>query len=300
MSPGKPTQRPAKKDQSRHSAPPMVSGRWILGALAITLPAALFCTWAVFCLFFWQGSWQLLYHPTSPILRTPASAGLVYDPVTFGATENEIAQLQGWWVPADGAKYTALYLHDEMGNLGDTVDALKTIHEAGLNVLAFDYRGYGQSHFEHPTEAKWRQDTEWALMYLTSTRHMDSHSIVLIGNGLGADLAVVVAAAHPELAGVVLEKPIEAPVDLIFNDPRAKLVPARLLVSDRYDLNGAAAKIRISSLWIGSRTVSAYEKVGAPKTRSELLSAGLRGWLAGLNEIGARGKAEPKNGSAEK
>lgn len=287
MSPGKPTQRPAKKDQSRQSAPPTVSGRWILGALAITLPAALFCTWAVFCLFFWQGSWQLLYHPTSPIARTPASVGLVYDPVSFATTEVGIAQLQGWWIPASGARYTALYLHDERGNLGDTVDALKTIHESGLNVLAFDYRGYGQSKFEHPTEAKWRQDAEWALTYLTGTRHIYGHSLVLIGSGLGADLAIEIAATHPELAGVVLEKPIEAPVDVIFKDPRAKLVPARLLVRDRYELEAAAEKLRVPSLWLTDdpRILEhAFKNVTAPKMQGRSRDAGdeLKTWIAGL------------------
>lgn len=291
MSPGKPTQRPAKKDQSRQSVPPTVSGRWILGALAITLPAALFCTWAVFCLFFWQGSWQLLYHPTSPISRTPASVGLVYDPVSFATSEDGIPQLQGWWITAAGARYTALYLHDERGNLGDTVDALKIIHETGLNILAFDYRGYGQSKFEHPTEAKWRQDTERALTSLTGTRHIDSHSIVLIGMGLGADLAVEVAARHPELAGVVLKKPIEAPVDVIFNDPRAKLVPARLLVRDRYDLDAAAEKVRIPSLWLTDdpRILDyAYKNVTAPKMQGHPGDIGdeLKSWVAALNPAG--------------
>jgi uncharacterized protein len=295
MSPGKPTRRPAKNEQSRESTPPpTVSGRWILGALATTLPAALFCTWAVFCLIFWQGSWQLLYHPTSPIARTPASVGLIYDPVSFATTEDGIAQLRGWWIPANGARYTTLYLHDQKGNLGDTVDALKTLHESGLNVLAFDYRGYGQSHFEHPTEAKWRQDTEWALTYLTGTRHIDPHSIVLIGSGLGADLALGVAGAHPELAGVVLDKPIDAPVDVVFNDPRAKLVPARLLVRDRYDLDAAAERLRVPSLWLTNdpRVTDAYTRVTALKRQghSGNVADELKMWVAGLNgnSVGTR------------
>ena len=199
--------------------------------------------------------------------------------------------MQGGWIPETGARYTVVYLHDEKGNLGDTVDALKTLHESGLNVLAFDYRGYGQSKFEHPTEAKWRQDAEWALTYLTGTRHIDSHSIVLIGSGLGADLAVEVAAAHPELAGVVLEMPIDAPVDVIFNDPRAKLVPARFLVRDRYDLDAAAEKLRIPSFWLTDdprilehayRRVTAQNAHGHPENIGDELNS----WVAGLNPAG--------------
>jgi len=286
MPPSKPKSKPAKPNPAVQTPPATVSGRWILAALGITLPAALLCTWAVFCLFFWQGSWQLLYHPTAPILRTPASAGLQFDPVSFATTEDGEAQLQGWWIPAGGARYTALYFHDEKGNLGDTVDKLTTLHEAGLSVFAFDYRGYGQSHFEHPSEARWRQDAEWAVSYLAGTRHIDPHSIVLIGNGLGADLTLEVAAAHPEFAGVVLDGPVDAPVNVLFNDPRAKLVPAKVLVRDRYDLDVAAERLRIPSLWIGSQSERAFERVNARKTRSESVSDGLRSWLAGLSGIG--------------
>jgi hypothetical protein len=62
-------------------------------------------------------------------------------------------------------------------------------------------------------------------------------------------LALEVGAAHPELAGVILESPARAPMDSVFNDARARLVPARLLVHDRYDLNAAAANVRIPVLW---------------------------------------------------
>ena len=138
-----------------------------------------------------------------------------------------------------------LYLHGQDGNLGDTVDALAQLHAAGVNVLAFDYRGYGQSQFVRPSEAHWRQDAEWAIQYLTETRHIDPGAIVLDGEGLGANLALEEAAAHPELAGVIVESPLEDPMSAIFNDARARLVPARLLVRDRYDLNAAAADVRV-------------------------------------------------------
>jgi pimeloyl-ACP methyl ester carboxylesterase len=119
-----------------------------------------------------------------------------------------------------------------------------------VNVFAFDYRGYGQSQFMRPSEAHWREDAEWALQYLESTRHIAAASIVVDGDELGADLALDIAAAHPELAGVVVRNPIPDAANAIFNDARARLVPARVLVSDRYDLNAAATALRIPSLWL--------------------------------------------------
>jgi len=239
--------------ERRQPEPPRISGRWLLSALALTLLAAVFCAWGTLCLLFWQGSWQLLYHPVAAIARTPANAGMAFDPVAFASTDTGVPRLTGWWIPAAGGsafnRYTVLFLHGQDGNLGDTVDALAQLHRAGVNVLAFDYRGYGQSQFEQPSEVRWRQDADWALRYLIETRHIDPATIVLDGVGLGANLALETAAAHPELAGVILELPLENPMTVVLHDARARFVPARLLVRDRYDLRAPAAALRVPLLW---------------------------------------------------
>jgi len=254
----------------------LVSGRWLLAAVCGTIAAAALCGWLGLCLLFWQGSWQLLYHPAATDASTPANAGLTFDPVAFAVTDTGVSRLKGWWIPAaQGAqrtRFTIIYLHGQNGNLGDTVDALAQLHAAGVNVLAFDYRGYGASQFARPSEAHWRQDADWALDYLTGTRQVDSGSIVLDGTGLGANLALEVAAKHPELAGVVVGSPIDDPAGAIFNDARARLVPARLLVRDRYDLNAAAGMLRVPLLWFERADAAtegqqpeAYKKVAALK-----------------------------------
>jgi hypothetical protein len=239
-----------------HPAQPVtVSGRWLLGAFAITIPAAALCAWAVLCLLFWQGSWQLLYHPASAVTRTPAIAGLPFESVDFAVTAGGAPQMRGWWIPREQARYTAIYLHGADGNLGDTVDTLSALYGAGMSVFAIDYRGYGLSTFKRPSEAHWRQDAESAIEYLTQTRHIPAGSLVLIGRGLGANLALEAAAAHPELAGLVLDDPLPAPADTIFADPRAKLVPAHLLARDQWDADTPAASLRIPSLWFYRTTL---------------------------------------------
>lgn len=236
------------------SGPARVSGRWLLGAMAVTIGAAVLCAWCALCLLFWQGSWQLLYHPAAAVTRTPASAGVAFDAVGFAANDAGTPRLAGWWIAAAPdagfSRLTVLYFHGQNGNLGDTVDALVRLHAAGVNVLAFDYRGYGQSQFVRPSEAHWRQDAEWALQYLTGTRHIASGAIVLDGVGLGANLALEVAAAHPELAGVIVEAPLADATGALFSDARARMVPARLLVRDRYALDAAAASVRVPVLWL--------------------------------------------------
>jgi pimeloyl-ACP methyl ester carboxylesterase len=260
MSKSKPSAKPrsSPSSQSRSAGAPLaaepasatISGRWLLSGLALTLVAALLCAWGTLCILFWQGSWQLLYHPTSAVTRTPANINLSFESIGFATNASGEPQLRGWWIPAASQpRFTAIYLHGATGNLADTLDALSPLHQAGLNIFAFDYRGYGQSHFEHPSEKRWREDAESALTYLTNTRHLPAASIILIGRDLGANLAVELATVHPNLAGVILEQPLDAPTAAIFNDARAHLVPAHLLVGDRWNTSAAAANLLIPSLW---------------------------------------------------
>lgn len=273
------TRRPASRRTPalQDSVPPTVSGKWLLSALFTVLIAALLCAWGTLCILFWQGSWQLLYHPTSAVAQTPASVNLPFESIGFGTTASGEPQLRGWWIPAASQpRFTAIYLHGETGNLSDTVSALKPLHDAGLNIFAFDYRGYGQSRFVHPSETRWREDAESALSYLSGTRHIPAASIIVVGRDLGANLALETAALHPDLAGVILEQPLESPTATIFNDPRAHLVPTRLLVSDRWDANSAASNLLIPSLWFYwtpagtaaqiSDSPQAYQNVPARKT----------------------------------
>jgi pimeloyl-ACP methyl ester carboxylesterase len=293
------------RDSHGSSPPPTVSGKWLLTAGAIAIAGALLCAWATLCILFWQGSWQLLYHPTSSVTRTPASVNLTFDSVGFATNASGEPQLRGWWIPATApARFTAAYLHGADGNLGDTVNALARLHRAGLNVFAFDYRGYGQSHFAHPSEERWREDAGSAIEYLTETRHIPANTIVLVGKGLGANLALEVAAARADLAGVVLEEPLESPTVAIFSDARAHLVPAHLLASDRWQTTDSAGNLLIPSLWFYWTTQrdaeseqdkpEAYEKVPARKMlvwltnspdKAQKFESALRSWIDQLPAI---------------
>jgi pimeloyl-ACP methyl ester carboxylesterase len=243
------------------SAYPHVSLRWLMGAAGVVLLGAVTLAWMALCLLYWQGSWQLLYHPKAAISRTPDSVGIPFQKVSFAATETGKTQLTGWWIPAGlsldpPTRFTVLYLHGADGNLSDSVDSLAALHGQGLPIFAVDYRGYGQSEAllsrGRPNEKQLRQDAEWSLTWLTVTRQIPPAHILVIGSGLGANLAAELAADHNELAGVILDQPQQTPMNPVFQDSRSRLVPAHWLVTDRYDLNGPAARLQIPSLWLMS------------------------------------------------
>jgi hypothetical protein len=134
-----------------------------------------------------------------------------------------------------------------------------------------------------PSEAQWRQDAEWALDYLTGTRQIDAGTIVLDGTGLGANLAFEVAAEHPELAGVVVDSPMDDPMGAIFKDARARLVPARLLARDRYDVDAAAGMVRVPVLWF--ERVNATGATQGPEAYQKVASHKMLVWLNPSSDV---------------
>jgi fermentation-respiration switch protein FrsA (DUF1100 family) len=119
-------------------------------------------------------------------------------------TTADQVKIHAWWVPSPGAKWAALYLHGNGGNLTHRFDHLQEIRAAGSSVLIIDYRGYGKSG-GRPTEKGLYRDAEAAYRYLVDVGH-GAGNIVLHGESLGGAVAVDLATRY-KCAGVVLEAP---------------------------------------------------------------------------------------------
>jgi uncharacterized protein len=226
---------------------PLASARWILGGVAATVGLAVVCVYITFCLLFWQGQWQLVFKPSHSITATPAALGLKYDEISFDATETGTLRLNGWFIPADrNAPYAAdtlLLLHTGSGSLSDTLPQLQALHQLGINIFAFDYRGFGKSANIHPSEASTYEDADGAWAYLTETRHLSPSTIVIDGVGLGAAIAAETARRHPQAPALILEDPSPPILDLLKFDPRTRLLPIGLLFHDRFDMTRTLAHL---------------------------------------------------------
>jgi len=241
-SPPKPAPRLAPRyDPQRGSAPPemipLVEVRWILKALAAVFLTALLCAYITMCVLFAHGQWQLVLHPSRTVVTTPASLSLPFTEVHFGVDETAIPQLTGWWIPSDTpTQNTALILHAADGNLADALPAAQHLHTQHLNVLLFDYRGYGQSLGPHPTQTLMQADATSALTYLITTRSIPATSIAVYGIGLGASLAVQLCAQNPNIPALILQSPDGDLTDRAAHDPRSKIVPFRFLFNQTFPL----------------------------------------------------------------
>jgi pimeloyl-ACP methyl ester carboxylesterase len=260
----------AWKETVRPQQQPLISGKWLLSALGVVIAAAAFCAYATFCLLFYQGSWQLIFHPSRTVTNTPS---VPYQEIQFDYTETGKPQLTGWWIPCESnARYasnTILFLHDGRGSLSDTVSQLQTLHDLGINVFAFDYRGFGKSADLHPSEASMNQDADAARAYVSETRHLPAHSIILYGNGLGASIAATTAIRHPEILAVILEDISPSAAMLFAADARTKFLPVRLLTSDRFTPDETLRTLQTPKFFLdrnhSPQTQYAFQIAGTPK-----------------------------------
>lgn len=249
----------------------VVSPRWLLSAFALTVLIAAVCGYATLCLLFYQGQWQLLFHPVRSIAARPA---VRFDDLRFDVDENGHPRLDGWYIPADsGSQYvtdTVLYLHDARGSLSDCVPVLTTLHSLGINVFAFDYRGFGVSDGAHPNERLATEDSIAAWTWLTDTRHIPPSHLVVLGEGVGAVFAARIAAQFAP-AGVILEDPSPAARQIFGTDARARILPLWLLQNQKLDPAADLAAAHVPRLFLEVHGKPIVGPMGSESTRTRSL-----------------------------
>jgi pimeloyl-ACP methyl ester carboxylesterase len=252
--------RPATKSlPPKKPAPEVVDPIWLLKALGFSVVGALICAYATLCLLFYQGAWQLVLHPSHAVDRTPEQANAAFTSIRFDAADTGQPRLTGWWIPASEssalspryAAFTVLYLHDGSGSLADTVPALARLHAIGINVFAFDYRGFGASDASsHPSFESMTQDSEAAFECLTSTRHLAGSTIIPYGTGLGAPLAAHLALTHADIPAVIIDNPDPDPPSTAVAERPSHIVPVRMLFGSQFDIATPVAALKAPKLLI--------------------------------------------------
>ncbi len=162
----------------------------------------------VFCaLFFFslrQVETAVTYHPVNyapgPEWKLPAGA----EDVWFDGKNG--AKLNGWLIrpqnqPTIG---TVMFCHGNGGNLTNVSSLAGRLAERGLEVLIFDYRGYGRSEGELSDEWGLYADGDAAYDYLTKTRGVNPERLTIYGQSLGTTVAVDVASRR-QCAALVVE-----------------------------------------------------------------------------------------------
>jgi uncharacterized protein len=140
----------------------------------------------------------LLFFPERKLLATPQTT---YEEVAIETEDG--ARLHAWWIPAaEHLVGQVLFCHGNGGNIGDRVLHAALLHRAGLDVLLFDYRGYGRSTGRASEEGTYR-DASAARAALLDRSEVDAGHVLYVGESLGGAVAIALALEAPP-AGVVL------------------------------------------------------------------------------------------------
>jgi fermentation-respiration switch protein FrsA (DUF1100 family) len=209
-----------------------------------------FVTWCGMALYLYFSQSRLLYYPELPsraLEHTPAAIGLSYETVQLFAADG--TRLHGWFVPATTPRGTLLFSHGNAGNIAHRLDSIRQFHSLGLNVLIYDYRGYGESE-GRPTEAGTYLDVKAAWDYLLGERRISPQQIVIFGRSLGAAIAADLASQQPS-AGVILESAFTSVPDMAAS--LYPWLPVRLLARYRYNTLDKIERINSPLLLVHSR-----------------------------------------------
>ena len=153
------------------------------------------------------------------------------------ASDEGNAHIDAWWWPAANPSAPAvLYLHGARWNLTGQVYRLQQLRDFGFSVVAIDYRGFGRSDGELPSEETVYQDARSAWNWLAQ-RQPDASKRFIYGHSLGGAVAIDLAASlksSQPAAGLIIESTFTSLAD-IAAELSSHWLPFSLMLSQKFD-----------------------------------------------------------------
>ncbi len=172
---------------------------------------------------------SFVFFPERVMSGTPGNWRMSFDAVRLRADDG--VALAAWWVPAEGTRGAVVFAHGNGGNMSHRLEKVRLLHDLGVSVLAFDYRGYGRSEGK-PSEEGTHRDMDAAVEFVTRERGVPVARQVYLGESLGGAVAVE-AASRWKPAGLILESTFTSVAAMARR--YYPWLPVRLLVTIRYD-----------------------------------------------------------------
>ena len=188
------------------------------------------------------------FEPPPPGHERPSDLALRFDSLSIGSGERT---LDAWWIPAEGADSGAVLLfHGNAETIDEWLAAARLLHGHHLDVMLFDYSGYGRSTGQPSVNAA----IEDGVSALRAFERRVPRGVRRTGAGLSLGCAVLMESAvrYPgALDGVALMEPFSSGRDAAV---QLKLLPgwAALLMPDAFDNVRLARALRVPLLVVHS------------------------------------------------
>lgn len=163
---------------------------------------------------------------------------------------NGVQQLDSWWWPARDPKAPALlYLHGARWNLTGQLFRIRQLHDMGFSVLAIDYRGFGKSDGDLPSERTVYEDARVAWQRLSELQP-DASRRFIYGHSLGGAVAIDLASGLDGQAparGLIVDSSFTTLAD-IAKSLSTPWLPLQLILSQKFDSLDKIARVRMPVL----------------------------------------------------
>lgn len=171
-----------------------------------------------------------------------AAQGLQDRWITYdSAITGQPVRLHGLWLPAGKADAPVLlYLHGARWNVTGSAGRIRRMQELGFSVLAVDYRGFGQTSSELPSEAMAAEDARAAWDWLAA--HYPATPRYIFGHSLGGAIAIGLAATVTDEAGTIVEGTFTSIPDVVAST-RWGWMPVGPLITQRFSAVDKVAQI---------------------------------------------------------
>jgi alpha-beta hydrolase superfamily lysophospholipase len=123
----------------------------------------------------------------------------------------QTSQLHGLWLEAD--KPILLHLHGARWNVTGSAFRMRRMQELGFSVLGVDYRGFGKSSAELPSEDMAYEDARAAWDWLAA-KYPDRPRYIF-GHSLGGPIAIHLAAQVTDESGTIVEGTFTSIADVV-------------------------------------------------------------------------------------
>ena len=217
-----------------------------VGSMAARLAVVAF---ALFLMLRWF-EYKQVYHPTREWGADGSALRVSWEDLTL-TTADGVA-LSAWFFPAPTnsprRQLAVVVSHGNGGNLSHRLPLYRGLLDTGVNVLAYDYRGYGKS-AGRPSEAGTYLDAEAAHAWLVA-RGFAATNIVAYGESLGGGVATELAGRRP-VAGLILHSTFTNIPDI--GAELFPFLPVRWLATIHYDNVAKLPRLKVPVLILHSR-----------------------------------------------
>lgn len=117
-------------------------------------------------------------------------------------------------------------------------------------MLVFDYRGYGRSDGDFPSEAQLYEDSEAAWRYLRDSRQIPADQILIYGESLGGAIALDLAIRHPEANGLIMQSSFTSMAEAVRQKPFSSMIPLNLVLTEQFDSRSKIGLLQVPVLFL--------------------------------------------------